>query len=1090
MHLAVLGQENAPSESKAAPAKFPALEFRKWSGDINVPDPVAVSVDSQGRVFATQTRRRKIQDLDIRANSEWIPDDVGLTSIEDKRDFFKRVLAIGGDDQEQRKHVDDWNGDGVHDWRDLTVVSEVVYRLVDVDQDGTADEITVFAEDFQTEVTGIAAGVLAFRDDVYVTVAPDLWKLRDHDADGRADSRESIAHGFGLHIAYGGHDMHGPTVGPDGKIYWSIGDKGINVTTATGQQFAYPNQGGVMRCNPDGSDFEVFAHGLRNVQEVAFDDFGNMFGVDNDSDQPRERERFVYIVDGMDAGWRNNYQYRGNSYNPWTDERLWELPEPATGENHPAYIIPPIQHYIDGPAGFKFNPGTALAPEYKDFFFVTGAPNGNQHAFRVERDGDSFRMVDEHQIGSGLAIVGLAFGPDGGLYGADWDGGYPLDEKGSVVRIDVADAQDTAIRREVRELIAAGFNHRDTTELVGLLGHADQRIRQGAQFALVDADAGDVLAGVVVDKSAGTLKRLHALWGLGQLARRGDSLGRDMVGLMLKDSDEQVRAQAAKTFGELNGVNPEALIDLLDDDSLHVRTLAGIALGRQPAKIAVEKLLEKAQGLEHHQHYLRHSLVSALAACAVPAELAAEAKHADISRKLCCLLALRRLGHASVADFLNDPSEWIAAEAARAIHDDLSIADALPQLANAILERSSPNDAFSRRAVNANYRIGDAEAANRLLQFATSDRPADGQRLDALQALAQWKSPPRLDRVDGRRRELSPEGRTIDVERMSSGLAKLAESSNQKIRAASLAAARNLEIKLPFETLSSLALAGDNDTHTRVEAINSLASASSPEHRRELRELLNQTFEAKDLLLQSHSLELLTEHFPAAALKRIEEVIEKDFQLPVRQTAVACLGELPAAKGTPLLQKLGQQLVAGELDSALALDVQQAILKAGSLDELSQQLSADRFAYSRDGGDAQRGKDIFNNHVQAQCSRCHRVGSEGSNIGPELTKIAQTRDADYLLRAIAQPSADIDEKYRSQVLLLASGQIVKGVVQSQDEEQTIIADANGNLQTIETDEIEDSTIQKVSLMPEMAEILSDAEVRDLVAYLRTLKGKQ
>ena len=38
---------------------------------------------------------------------------------------------------------------------------------------------TVFAEDFATEVTGIAAGVLHHEDSVFATIAPDVWRLRD-----------------------------------------------------------------------------------------------------------------------------------------------------------------------------------------------------------------------------------------------------------------------------------------------------------------------------------------------------------------------------------------------------------------------------------------------------------------------------------------------------------------------------------------------------------------------------------------------------------------------------------------------------------------------------------------------------------------------------------------------------------------------------------------------------------------------------------------------------------------------------------------------------------------------------------------------
>ena len=47
---------------------LPAAEIKpvKWSGAINVPDPVAVTVDEAGAVYATSTTRRKVADLDIR----------------------------------------------------------------------------------------------------------------------------------------------------------------------------------------------------------------------------------------------------------------------------------------------------------------------------------------------------------------------------------------------------------------------------------------------------------------------------------------------------------------------------------------------------------------------------------------------------------------------------------------------------------------------------------------------------------------------------------------------------------------------------------------------------------------------------------------------------------------------------------------------------------------------------------------------------------------------------------------------------------------------------------------------------------------
>ena len=275
-----------------APAQRPPLKAERWSDQIKVPDPVSCAVDDQGRVYVTLTTRRKIGDLDIREWPEWVPRDVGLENIEQKKAFFHEVLAPGKL-RSPKGSLTDANKDGSVDWLDLTGPTETIIRLTDNDGDGKADTSTVFATDFRTEVTGIAAGVMAREGSVYATIAPDVWKLTDGDGDGVAEKRESIAHGFGHHIAYAGHDMHGLRTGPDGRIYWSIGDKGVNVLMPDGTRTARPHEGCVLRCEPNGSGFEIFAHGLRNVQEIAFDDYGNMFGVDNDADKPGEKERVV-----------------------------------------------------------------------------------------------------------------------------------------------------------------------------------------------------------------------------------------------------------------------------------------------------------------------------------------------------------------------------------------------------------------------------------------------------------------------------------------------------------------------------------------------------------------------------------------------------------------------------------------------------------------------------------------------------------------------------------------------------------------------------------------------------------------------------
>src|SRR5687767_15005173 len=240
----------ANPQQTAAPT--PEIFLHKWSGDLNVPDPVACAVDPQGRVYVAATTRRKVGDLDIREHTMWIPDDVGFASVADKSAFYRRELAPGKM-RAPRASLRDHNADGSIDWKDLTHHTERIYQVRDTDGDGTADKMTVFAEGFNTDVTGIAAGILYHDGWVYVTIAPDLWRLKDTNDDGVADVREVVVHGFGVHLAYAGHDMHGPRLGPDGRIYWSIGDKGLNVTSKEGKHWSYPHEGAVMRVEPDGT---------------------------------------------------------------------------------------------------------------------------------------------------------------------------------------------------------------------------------------------------------------------------------------------------------------------------------------------------------------------------------------------------------------------------------------------------------------------------------------------------------------------------------------------------------------------------------------------------------------------------------------------------------------------------------------------------------------------------------------------------------------------------------------------------------------------------------------------------------------------
>ena len=220
-------------------------------------------------------------------------------------------------------------------------------------------------------------------------------------------------------------------MGPDGRIYWGIGDIGLNVVDKTGKRWEYPNQGAILRCNPDGSDFEVYAAGLRNTHEFVFDDYGNIISEDNDGDHPGEMERLVYITHGSDAGWRTNWQFGkytdpdNNLYKVWMDEELFK-PRQATT---PAYIVPPIKNYHAGPTGMIYNPGTAISQKYRNHFFIVSfrgaATNSPLYAFQLKPEGAGFAFDgDEVIMQGGVLPTGIEVGPDGALYIGDWIDGW------------------------------------------------------------------------------------------------------------------------------------------------------------------------------------------------------------------------------------------------------------------------------------------------------------------------------------------------------------------------------------------------------------------------------------------------------------------------------------------------------------------------------------------------------------------------------------------------------------------------------------------------------------------------------------------
>ena len=794
--------KNAKEIRDKTPAKVAeGLELTLWASDTLAPDPVAMSIDDKGRVYLTRTNRQKNSEFDIRGHRDWMIESISLQTVEDRRAFLRKTFAP--ERSKENEWLKDLNEDGVHDWHDLTVEKDEVWRLEDTNKDGIADVSTRVLNDFNEEVTDVAGGILVREKDAFIAIAPDLWRLEDKNGDGVWDKKTSISTGYQVHIGFGGHGMSGITEGPDGRIYWNIGDIGASITTKDGRKVENPNSGFIARSNPDGSDFEIFATGLRNTHEFVFDEYGNLISSDNDGDHPGESERLVHIVEGSDAGWRSNWQYgkytdpKNNTYKVWMEEKLY-VPH---WEGQAAYIMPPIMNYHNGPTGMVYNPGTALGSEWKNKFFLVefvGSPNRSHiWSFGLKPKGASFELNGEKDILSGVLPTGIQFGPDGALYLADWINGWDTKNYGRVWKLDVTKEKNDLEkeRLETKRLMQLDYAKQTPEMLYSALLYSDKRIRQKAQFELVNrGKKGSEILIKAINQTDNQLARIHGIWGIGQLTRFNKSYNTALIPL-LKDKDPEIIVQAIRMLGDAEiKIVGNDLMPMLTHSNYRIKFYAAEALGQLAHAPAVEPLIEMLKANNDQDLYIRHAAVLALTRIGQTEPIIALSNNPSKALRTASVLVLRRWKSNKIALFLKDADEYIVTEAARAINDDLSIPAVLPALAATLKEKRFTSEPLLRRAINAALRVGGEKELDELIAFSTRTDIKDEIKAEALATLGSWADPSVLDRVDGRFRGVIKRDPSIVRAKIQPFIANFLKETNPETIIATAGLLANLNI--------------------------------------------------------------------------------------------------------------------------------------------------------------------------------------------------------------------------------------------------------------------------------------------------------
>ena len=283
-----------------------------------------------------------------------------------------------------------------------------VIVLPDKNNDGKADERIVLLDGLNSP-----HGLDFHEDFLYVAETDKIVKYNYNSTDISATNPEKIIDLDGD----GGHSSRTIRFGPEGKLYIASGSS-CNVCVEKSNQRAT-----MMRVNPDGSEFEIFATGLRNTVFFTFDNNGNIWGNDMGRDLLGDLlppDELNIIKQGQDYGWP--YCYGDKVIDPFgkSSERCENTV--GTAWDYHAHIAP---------LGIGFIESSQFPTSWQGDLLVSQHGSWNSSVpvgYKIVRlDIENGKVVNEIDFITGFLQGSVAsgrpadviFGSDGSLYISD-----------------------------------------------------------------------------------------------------------------------------------------------------------------------------------------------------------------------------------------------------------------------------------------------------------------------------------------------------------------------------------------------------------------------------------------------------------------------------------------------------------------------------------------------------------------------------------------------------------------------------------------------------------------------------------------------
>ncbi len=149
-------------------------------------------------------------------------------------------------------------------------------------------------------------------------------------------------------------------------------------------------------------------------------------------------------------------------------------------------------------------------------------------------------------------------------------------------------------------------------------------------------------------------------------------------------------------------------------------------------------------------------------------------------------------------------------------------------------------------------------------------------------------------------------------------------------------------------------------------------------------------------------------------------------------------------------------------------------------------LEAPVHAFKANDALIQQGAAVFQ---KATCQKCHRRGTVGEPLGPDLTTLGWRRQRREILLATLYPSHELNEEYPTVTVELKSGKSLSGMLSKGSAETLAIVSNKGVREEFPRTDIAQIVNQKISNMPDgLLEPLTEEEIVSLIAYLTSVEG--